>query len=141
MATEPTAEASSKASRATGETAAKTSETTPKYLRSTGDLTTRTSQHSGRSMLDISGTLDATLAQTTDLTWKRHAALRLDPDIADELIKEAYASNGPTLRWFAERFNVPTAHLAATIRSTAPAKPTRTELIHLMASVVPALRS
>ena len=80
------------------------------------------------------------LEKTARLLWKKHETTLLDPDVADELIKQAYAFSGPELDHFANALLVPTDDLAQTIVQSAPGQPTRTELRHLMTYVISYLR-
>ena len=71
----------------------------------------------------------------------RTALFALDPEVADSLIKEAYAARGLTLLYFADGLGVPPLTLATAIVRYAPKRPTRAELERLLSYVVPHLRS
>jgi hypothetical protein len=109
-------------------------------LRTTADASTRASSSAGDVTRGTSATLDGALESTTKLT-SFDETLALDPDVADSLVKEAYAASGNTLAVFAEGLGVSEARLAEAIVAHAPAKPTRQDLVHLLAFVVPHLKS
>ena len=107
--------------------------------RSRGEFTTKSSRGSGEATTKVSGSLDASLESTTRLTREGFRATLLDPDVADELVKEAYAMQGATLDYFAAALLVDPGALARVIRREVPAQPSRTELQHIMGYIVPAL--
>ena len=124
----------------TSDVSAETSEVSPGTVRNTADTSTRTSKSSQEAMLTVSRSLDATLEDTTRLTWDTQETVRLDPDVADELIKQAYAFSGTELSTFARELGVPDKVLAIAIIRSVPDAPTRTQLQRLMTLVVPELR-
>ena len=139
QSTKPTAELTTQGSRASSDVSAETSAYTPRVAQSTGDASTGAVRNSGDGALKVSATLDASLANTTRLTWKKYEATLLDPDVADELIRNAHTFSGPTLRFFADELAVSSEHLASVIVQHVPKQATRSQLQRLMSYVIPHL--
>jgi len=137
--TKPTAELTTQGSRASSEVSAETSAYTPRVAQSTGDASTGAVRNSGDGVLTVSAALDASIENTTRLTWRKYEATLLDPDIADELIKNAHAFSGPTLIFFADELAVSSEQLASVIVRYVPKQATRTQLQRLMRYVIPHL--
>ncbi len=68
-----------------------------------------------------------------------HECMRLDPDTAALLVREAFSQDGPTLREFAAAMATRPETLAAAIVGRMPDEPTRDELERLLAIVGPGL--
>jgi hypothetical protein len=75
------------------------------------------------------------------LVWKDYQARLLDPDTADDLVREAYTFSGATLSYFAEELRVPKELLAQIIVTSFPEQADRSELQHIMTYIVPRLES
>ena len=136
QSTKPTADASIKMSDTTSRVSAETSEVTPQTAEATWEATTKTSNNTGEQTLKISATLDASLESTTRLTWRDYKTAKLDPDVADELIKQAFAFSGPELDYFSTLLKIPAQTLAKAIIVAAPEAPSRTQLQRLMSRVI-----
>lgn len=115
------------------------SDVTPKALQASIGLVDKVSGRTGRSTLEVSKSLDQSLADTTAKTWKKHEAARMDPDIADQLLKDAYAFRGTTLTRFAHELRVSERRLALVLIQDVPGQPTRNQLERMMTWVIPAL--
>lgn len=63
----------------------------------------------------------------------------LDPKVGDQLVREAYAFDGPLLRDFADGLEVAPEDLAALIVQGFPANPTRQELSAVLIRISPTL--
>jgi hypothetical protein len=94
----------------------------------------------GDGVLAVSAVLDASLESTTKLT-SFDKDLALEPEVADRLVQEAFSRRGATLDLFAGRLGVTPDQLAVTIMKHVPDRPTRSELVRLLAYVVPNLNS
>lgn len=100
-----------------------------------------TSTFSEQSTAKTQPLSDASLVKTTRLTWKDAFALRLDPDVADDLIKDAYAFSGDTLHFFARELDVSPRQLSLTIIRHIPRDLDREGLERLMQKLIPALEA
>ena len=125
----------------TGEASAQSSEYSAETARNSSGVTEKSGRTSHTSTLNISGTLDASLEKTTRLTWKDAFAMRLDPDVADDLIREAYAFSGATLDFFAKELGISPTQLSRSIIRHIPTDLDRQGLEQLMQLLIPALQA
>jgi len=108
-----------------------------------------------RALIEISlrasleATSHITFGATTDETSPHSRACErrrryetcqaLDPKVGDQLVREAFAFDGPLLRDFADGLEVAPQDLAALIVQDIPASPTRRELSGVLIRIAPAL--
>ncbi len=100
-----------------------------------------------RASVEITSRL--TLETTTEETSPRSApcerrrrystCMTLDPQVGDQLVREAYAFDGPLLREMADGLEVTPERLAQSIVTRLPAAPTRSDLTRVIVTVAPDL--
>ncbi|MDH5802781.1 MAG: hypothetical protein OEZ68_18420, partial [Gammaproteobacteria bacterium] len=138
---EQTTEVTKNTAEQTTEWAADAGAYTAKTARKTADATTEAAKGMRQSTKQTSAKLDATLEDTTQITWKNYEVRLMDPDISDQLIKEAYAFTGPLLQHMAGELDVAPTLLARTIINSAPKQASRSQLKRLMMYIIPSLRT
>jgi len=139
QSSKPTAEFSSNASEATSDVSAQSSEFTANSARRTADVSTKSAASIRETSRQSSGVSDASLEKTIRITWKNYQVHLLDPDIADALVKEAYAFKGPLLSKFSQELSISTEQLAHTIIEVFPPQAKRSQLQRLFSYVIPKL--
>jgi ubiquinone/menaquinone biosynthesis C-methylase UbiE len=139
-ALKPTGKFSTRTSEATSDVSADSGNATAKYAKSSSNATTEGSQTMRGSSLNSSKQMDTSLESSLGDLWNDYQARIIEPDTADQLIKEAYALSGPTLVYFAEELRVPTPLLAQSIIQSVPKRTSRSQLKSIMTYIVPALK-
>jgi hypothetical protein len=109
----------------------------------------------GRALVEISiraslqVTSEATFETTTHETSPDHypchmghrysTCMRIDPEVGDQLVREAFAGKGTVLHDFADGLDVDEGAMAAAIVTSMPPAPTRTDLQRVLLISGPAL--
>ena len=110
------------------------------YSKETSDRSSKSSSNLGETTGNSSQYLDNSLEKTTKLSWDDFQAYKLDPDTADQLLKESYAYNGNTLKTFSKILNIPSEVLANALIESMPTNPSRYELENIMKYLIPELK-
>ncbi len=134
--TEPTLKATDKSSKQSSKLSAKTSKRTAIIIEQSSKGTTKIARYTGDFSKDSSKQMDLTIEQTTLNIWDDYQTLKVDPDIADQLIKDSYAFHGYILNIFANNLKIDTEILAQVIIKSLPKDATRGELENIMSYVV-----
>ncbi len=102
------------------------------FSKTTGNGLTDFSAESGRGSLETSRNTDQFSARTVKQTSFSEEATQLNPYYGETLLKEAYAGQGPNLRFYAFKWRVSSSRLAWSIRQTQPENPNKQELSQVL---------
>ena len=138
---EPSLESSSEITGKSADVSVKVGKVSAETGRSSSNNIAYSSKNASDVISKVSLKLDASLEATSKLSNKQETFFQIDPDVADQLLRESYQFNGQVLDAFSSRLGVSKTLLAQTIVSTVPMQPSHKQLINMMSFVLPELKN